>query len=869
MLRVLVVWLVMLSLENVVACARAAASLRMQTWVTGQLYGVPAAIAVLLPLAAIVVGLGRLVETGRARLLGLVIAFVAGALAIALSRGPHMTPLARRVPFVVVVALSAFSLAFVFVRTIRLERRRLIAAIGAALAVSSWLIDQSVLPGLYPAFHVALELASLVAAAGIVLAWQPHATRHVAVSVCGGIALWAVVALVTLQHDDHLRQAVLEDRPILGRVMLSLMQARSALGGAWSIDAEIDERDPEVSRYLDTTPGPRVLDWTGCDVLLVTIDALRADHVGAYGYQRPITPNLDRLAAHGMRFERAYTAAPSTSFAVTSILAGRNIRPLIDTGAPLPRMWPEYLRDLGYQTFASYAPEILRVDDRFAPLRSTAFGFEHVVEPVSGTSVDTLAEFLSAARPDRPLFAWIHALEPHAPYEMHPAFEMSGGRPVDAYDSEIAAVDAFIGPATEAMRIRRRCTVTIVAADHGEAFGEHGAVYHGTNVYEEQVRVPLIVVGPGVKPGVSRVPVQTIDLLPTVLSALGRPRPDSVLGRDIDPLLAGQASGGEGLAFAETDRYTMVATGSDRLLCDREARACSLYDLSTDPTERVPIETRPGRVRTLRKLTAVLGAVQESPIAFPWRRAASDFARGNAVVEGNELVASGVSGTIAYGPYIKLPAGQFELVWRGRGIASPGKLAFSVRSNGGANIATYAMVDASSLPASGELIRIPFVLARPRFEVELVVESSDGGRVALAQAELTRTSRDPRGERLMLAATQLPRDKARVVDNDRVMATGEPGTVLYGPFLTLAAGSYTCTWLGRGVPSSGHITFSVRTNHGEDVLARSEVEASALASDKLVKLEFGLYLPRDGIEFTVESSGGARVIVDQLLIDPR
>jgi len=128
----------------------------------------------------------------------------------------------------------------------------------------------------------------------------------------------------------------------------------------------------------------------------------------------------------------------------------------------------------------------------------------------------------------------------------------------------------------------------VVTADHGEEFGEHGGRYHGTTVYDEQVRVPLVVVGPGVRPGqgVATV-VQTIDLLPTALSALGIPRPARLRGRDLGALLAGDPEArGEGRAFVETDDYELMASGPDRLVCERRAAACALYRPGDDPLER-------------------------------------------------------------------------------------------------------------------------------------------------------------------------------------------------------------------------------------------------------------------------------------------
>jgi hypothetical protein len=144
-----------------------------------------------------------------------------------------------------------------------------------------------------------------------------------------------------------------------------------------------------------------------------------------------------------------------------------------------------------------------------------------------------------------------------------------------------------VGRIVRLVRARRPGAIVIVTADHGEEFGEHGGRYHGTTVYEEQVRVPLVVAAPGVKAG-TRVAtvVQTIDLLPTALSALGIPRPARLRGRDLGPVLAGKGSGDPGLAFAETDDYALVAAGQERLICERSVAACALYRPQGDPAER-------------------------------------------------------------------------------------------------------------------------------------------------------------------------------------------------------------------------------------------------------------------------------------------
>src|SRR5690606_2901926 len=122
--------------------------------------------------------------------------------------------------------------------------------------------------------------------------------------------------------------------------------------------------------------------WSGCDAMLITVDALRADHVGAYGYPLPTSPALDALAARGARFEHAYSSAPHTSLSIASMLSGRNVRPLLTRDlVRSTQMWPEHLRGLGYRTAAFYPPEVFNVDaQHFAGLRERAFGFEHHVE---------------------------------------------------------------------------------------------------------------------------------------------------------------------------------------------------------------------------------------------------------------------------------------------------------------------------------------------------------------------------------------------------------------------------------------------------------------------------------------------------------
>ena len=353
--------------------------------------------------------------------------------------------------------------------------------------------------------------------------WLAAARVAVALVLFAGAAAGAQDAAKTLSVADNIRLVFLTHAPVLSHAV----ELAARLAPPPPID---EEGAPEV------TSGPRTLDLSHRDIVLVTIDALRADHVGAYGYRRSITPNIDRLAGEGAVFEAAYTPTPHTSYAVTSLMTGKYMRPLLlqnlgddsDTFAL-------YLRRYGYRTAAFYPPAVFFIDgERFAPFRDRALDFEYrkVEFAPAATRATQVRGYLERVPKERNVFLWVHLFEPHEPYEAHPEHPL-GDRDEDRYDAEIASADAGLGAIVDTVRAKRPNAVVIVAADHGEEFSDHGGRYHGTTVFEEQVRVPLVISAPGlVKPNRIREPVQLVDLLPTVLSALSVPRPARVRDED-------------------------------------------------------------------------------------------------------------------------------------------------------------------------------------------------------------------------------------------------------------------------------------------------------------------------------------------------
>jgi arylsulfatase len=302
-------------------------------------------------------------------------------------------------------------------------------------------------------------------------------------------------------------------------------------------------------------------------VILISVDTLRADRLGAYGYADAATPNLDALAAESLRFDRAYAHASSTLPSVSSLMTG--LLPaqhgLFANLGKLRRRFSTLgtrLRAAGFRTAAFVGSWALR------PTRGLARGFEVYTEewgdresnrPQPETRgaplTDQAIAWLDGRSPGERLFLWVHYQEPHGPYEP-PAFEppevagpelprssdMSGrgaipryqwlghGRLAEyeaRYDGEIAEVDRQLGRLLAVLRERGLLAHSIVVftADHGEAFGEDGLYCaHGEGLDESLLRVPLILRAPGLEPGVRRDAVRLIDVAPTLLALLGLPR---------------------------------------------------------------------------------------------------------------------------------------------------------------------------------------------------------------------------------------------------------------------------------------------------------------------------------------------------------
>ena len=341
-------------------------------------------------------------------------------------------------------------------------------------------------------------------------------------------------------------------------------------------------------------------------VLLVSIDTLRADHLGSYGHRAAQTPRLDALAARGARFERAVTVAPLTLPAHASLLTGTfpAFHGVRDNGGFYlgadQLTLGEMLKGRGYRTGGFVGAFVLdgrwgtsqgfdRYFDDFDLAKYEGRGMD-AVQRRGDEVVDKASLWLAEDR-ERPFFAWVHLYDPHGPYAApEPYASRFPATPTGAYDAEIAWTDSLVGRLLDGLAADGRLdhTVVVVVGDHGESLGEHKEQLHGFFVYDATVRIPLIVAGPGIPARTVRDPVRIVDVMPTVLEALGTPPPAAVQGESLLPLARGETRPTR-TTLAETfyPRYhygwselRAVSDGRHTLIA---APRPELYDTETDP----------------------------------------------------------------------------------------------------------------------------------------------------------------------------------------------------------------------------------------------------------------------------------------------
>ena len=343
------------------------------------------------------------------------------------------------------------------------------------------------------------------------------------------------------------------------------------------------------------------------DVFLITIDTLRSDHVGCYGYQWIQTPTIDQLAKQGIRFAQAFTPSPITNTSHASILTGLlpSSHGVSDFGVPLTAdhsTLAELLEKRGYQT-AAFIGSIILDSKTLAPGLDRGFefydNFPEKTETKSrwgrlerrGMDVVQRAETWLDGHRTGPHFVWVHLYDPHDPYEPPPPY--SERYKDHLYDGEIAFADSALGRFLNYLKEQHwyEGALIIVVGDHGEGLGEHGEDTHGIFLYDSTTHVPLIVKLPNEQEADKVVEEQarTTDILPTILELLGIPAPESLDGTSLKSALLGTEAPSR-TVLGETDyplRFGWAPLRSVRKDAFKfiEAPRPELYDLRSDPGE--------------------------------------------------------------------------------------------------------------------------------------------------------------------------------------------------------------------------------------------------------------------------------------------
>jgi arylsulfatase A-like enzyme len=387
--------------------------------------------------------------------------------------------------------------------------------------------------------------------------------------------------------------------------------------------------------------------WKG-NILIVTIDAFRADRLGVAGYRRPagpggksLTPTIDALAARGAYFRRAWSQAPNTPRSFPSILTSRPPSGIAwdKPGVNYPNLLPTNQTFFEGLAGAGLLPIGIFSHFYFTADRGISKAFAEWSNDGAGTIAESnkdsasprivprvIARLRAAAERKERFVLWTHLFEPHSSYMPHKEFPTSGagGIPglMEKYDYEIAFADMWLGKLVAAVKDLGLAddTAIVVMADHGEAWGEHNKeLFHGTDLYDEQMRVPLVIAVPGQKARVIDDPVALVDVGPTLLDMVGMTPPESMRGRSLLPLIEGKPRATAPIfsellpATAWPHHAVMMVDDGKKLIHRVSDRRWELYDLRADPTEQHNLADAPASRAVFEALRAKLVAFEERP----------------------------------------------------------------------------------------------------------------------------------------------------------------------------------------------------------------------------------------------------------------
>jgi choline-sulfatase len=412
-------------------------------------------------------------------------------------------------------------------------------------------------------------------------------------------------------------------------------------GGDAPLDSATEGKANEPTEAALVQPAPTKAGAFAGNLLIIAIDATRADRLGVAGYGRPagrsLTPNLDMLAAKGAYFRRVWAQAPNTprsfpSF-VTSLYPSEiawqkrslNYSPLL----PSNHTFFEPMTGAGLRTIGIFSHFYFTTDRGISKgisewsndgAQSIADSNKDIAAPRIGPRV--IERLKKAARNKERFMLWTHFFEPHSSYMPHPEFPttLSGVQGLEEkYDYEIAFDDQWVGKILKTLEETKLTenTAVVVFGDHGEAWGEHKVYFHGQNLAEEQIRVPLIFTVPGRKPVVSDEEVGLVDVGPTLLNLIGVTPPAHLHGRSLLPIIDGGTLPPRPV-FAELlpstatpDHEIVIIDRGKKLVHKVSLRRFELFDLTVDPKQIKNLADNPTHKQILDELKVKLLAFEE------------------------------------------------------------------------------------------------------------------------------------------------------------------------------------------------------------------------------------------------------------------